>query len=131
MTFSKPLRVMSLLLSIFGNMSFFNRGVLYMSLVKTLDELKENLDDKNIDRKEFVKKLEYAIDKARWLTTFANDSQTFEDIITLVAFYTADGDKHATELLRTIIKRYISITKGLDSNDVRYFRELLFQYFIK
>jgi len=102
-----------------------------MGLVETLDELKEILDKKGIDRKEFTKQIEYAINKANQLLTFANDNQTYNDVIELVAFHTADGDKHMTELIRVLINTYIKITKGLDAENHHYFKELIFQYLLK
>jgi len=102
-----------------------------MGLVDTLDELKQTLDKKGIDRKQFIEQIEYAINKANQLRMMAYDNQTYNDIIKLVAFYTADGDAHMAELLRLLISAYIAITKGLDAENHHYFKELVFQYLLK
>lgn len=102
-----------------------------MSLVKVLDRLKEKVDEKGIGRKQFIENIQYAIDKANKLTMVAYDHEVYNDIINLVALYTAGCDTYIAELLRVLISTYISITKGLNEENREYLKELIFQYFLK
>jgi len=128
MTFSKLLRVMSILLYNFGNIFFFNRGVQYMGLISVMQDLERVLYKKNLDKKEFIERLEQMIEKARVLTMMTNDQQSYNDVIELVAFYVANGDKELTEPVRSFITQYLALTKGLSDEDYKYFKKLVMFY---
>ena len=128
MTFSKLLRVMSILLYNFGNIFFFNRGVQYMGLVETMHDLGRAMYKKNIDKKEFLEKLEQMIEKARLLTMMTHDQQSYNDVIELVSFYIANGDRDLAEPVRSFIVQFLSLTKGLSNEDYRYFKKLVMFY---
>jgi len=128
MTFSKLLRVMSILLYNFGNIFFFNRGVQYMGLVETMHDLGRAMYKKNIDKKEFLEKLEQMIEKARLLTMMTHDQQSYNDVIELVSFYIANGDRDLAEPVRSFIVQFLALTKGLSGEDYKYFKKLVMFY---
>ena len=128
MTFSKPLKVMRTLLYSFGNISFFNRGVRYMSLISTMQDLERALYKKNINMKEFIEKLGQMLEKARLLVMMANDQQSYNDIIELVSFYASDGDSELAESVRSFINTYLALSKGLSEEDYKCFKKLVLFY---
>jgi len=99
-----------------------------MGLIGTLQDLKQLLYKKNMDINEFMEKLDKMIEKARFLTTMAYDLQTHNDVIELVAFYTAGGDKEVAELVRSLISEYIALTKGLNEEEYKHFKQLMMFY---
>jgi len=99
-----------------------------MGLIGTLQDLKHLLYKKNIDVNEFMEKLDKMIEKARFLTMMTHDLQTHNDVIELVAFYTANGDKEVAELVRSLINVYIGLTKGLNEEEYKYFKQLVMFY---
>ena len=119
---------MSILLYNFGNIFFFNRGVQYMGLISVMQDLERVLYKKNLDKKEFFEKLEQMIEKARVLTMMTNNQQSYNDVIELVAFYIANGDKELTEPVRSFITQYLALTKGLSDEDYKYFKKLVMFY---
>jgi len=119
---------MSILLYNFGNIFFFNRGVQYMGLISVMQDLERVLYKKNLDKKEFIERLEQMIEKARVLTMMTNDQQSYNDVIELVAFYVANGDKELTEPVRSFITQYLALTKGLSDEDYKYFKKLVMFY---
>ena len=119
---------MSILLYNFGNIFFFNRGVQYMGLISVMQDLERVLYKKNLDKKEFIERLEQMIERARVLTMMTNDQQSYNDVIELVAFYVANGDKELTEPVRSFITQYLALTKGLSDEDYKYFKKLVMFY---
>jgi len=113
---------------IIGNIFFFNRGVQRMDLIGVMHDLERVLYKKNINKKEFFEKLEQMIEKARLLTMMTHDQQSYNDVIELVAFYIANGDKELTEPVRSFITQYLALTKGLSSEDYKYFKKLVMFY---
>ncbi len=128
MTFSKPSVIMKLWLYIIGNIPFFNRGVQYMGLISTMQDLEHILHKKNVNVKEFVEKLEQMIEKARLLTMLTHDQQSYNDVVELVAFYTAGGDRELAEPVRSFIVQYLALAKGLSDEDYKYFKKLVMFY---
>jgi len=120
---------MSISLYNFDNMAFFVIGVYhYMGLIGVMQDLERVLYKKNIDKKEFLEKLEQMIEKARVLTMMTHDQQSYNDVIELVAFYVANGDKELAEPVRSFITQYLALTKGLSSEDYKYFKKLVMFY---
>jgi len=99
-----------------------------MDLIGVMHDLGRALYKKNIDKKEFLEKLEQMIEKARVLTMMTNDQQSYNDVIELVAFYVANGDKELAEPVRSFITQYLALTKGLSSEDYKYFKKLVMFY---
>jgi len=99
-----------------------------MDLIGVIHDLERVLYKKNIDKKEFLDKLEQTIEKARLLTMMAHDQQSYNDVIELVAFYVANGDKELAEPIRSFITQYLALTKGLSSEDYKYFKKLVMFY---
>ena len=119
---------MSILLYNFGNIFFFNRGVQYMGLINVMQDLERVLYKKNLDKKEFIERLEQMIEKARLLTMMTHDQQSYNDVIELVSFYIANGDRDLAEPVRSFITQYLALTKGLSSEDYKYFKKLVMFY---
>jgi len=119
---------MSILLYNFGNIFFFNRGVQYMGLVETMHDLGRAMYKKNIDKKEFLEKLEQMIEKARLLTMMTHDQQSYNDVIELVSFYIANDDRDLAEPVRSFIVQFLALTKGLSGEDYKYFKKLVMFY---
>ena len=99
-----------------------------MGLISALNELKSLLNKKNIDIGEFSKKLGEMIEKARFLTMMVYDLQAHNDVIKLVAYYTAGGDEEVAELVRSLISEYIALTKGLNEEEYKHFKQLMMFY---
>jgi len=122
---------MSILLYNFGNIFFFNRGVQYMSLVETLDQIKELLNKKGIDKNQFIEKINYAIDKAKAIRMMVSGLDTYVDLVELIALQITDDDRNLAQPLMTLIRRYNAITEELDEENTQYFRKLIFEYLMK
>ena len=99
-----------------------------MGLIDVMQDLERALYKKNIDKKEFLEKLEQMIEKARVLTMMTHDQQSYNDVIELIAFYVANGDKELAEPVRSFITQYLALTKGLSSEDYKYFKKLVMFY---
>jgi len=99
-----------------------------MGLIDVMQDLERALYKKNIDKKEFLEKLEQMIEKARVLTMMTHDQQSYNDVIEIVAFYVANGDKELAEPVRSFITQYLALTKGLSSEDYKYFKKLVMFY---
>jgi len=99
-----------------------------MGLISVMQDLERVLYKKNLDKKEFLEKLEQMIDKARLLTMLTHDQQSYNDVIELVAFYVANGDKELAEPVRSFITQYLALTKGLSDEDYKYFKKLVTFY---
>ena len=99
-----------------------------MDFISTMHDLGRTLYKKNIDKKEFLEKLEQMIDKARVLTMMTNDQQSYNDVIELVSFYIANGDRDLAEPVRSFIMQYLALTKGLSNEDYQYFKKLVMFY---
>ena len=99
-----------------------------MDLIGVIHDLERVLYKKNIDKKEFLDKLEQTIEKARLLTMMAHDQQSYNDVIELVSFYIANGDRDLAEPVRSFIMQYLALTKGLSNEDYQYFKKLVMFY---
>jgi hypothetical protein len=99
-----------------------------MGLISVMQDLERVLHKKNLDKKEFIERLEQIIEKARVLTMMTNDQQSYNDVIELVAFYVANGDKELAEPVRSFITQYLALTKGLSDEDYKYFKNLAVFY---
>jgi hypothetical protein len=93
-----------------------------------MDELKSFLDEKKLDRKEFVAKLGEAIENAMLYTMMSHDLQSYYDAIAIVAFHTAGGDKGLAELIRSFLVEYIALSKGLNEEEYKRFKEMVMFY---
>ena len=102
-----------------------------MSLVETLDQIKELLNKKGIDKNQFIEKINYAIDKAKAIRMMVSGLDTYVDLVELIALQITNGDRNLAEPLMTLIRRYNAITEELDEENTQYFRKLIFEYLMK
>ncbi len=60
---------------------------------------------------------------------------TYGDILNLVSFYVADGDKNLSTLVSSLIDAYIDISKGytipINDEDYEYLKEIILYYLQK
>ena len=105
-----------------------NRGVLYMELIRTVNELKRFIYSNDIEMNEFVEKLGDMVEKARILTKVAPDQQMYDFVIELVAFYIAGGNKQFAELVKSLISELFRLTKNVSEQDYKYFKMLVIFY---
>jgi len=112
-------------------MSFLNRGGLVVTLVETLDKLKEFINKNDINKREFLENLDYAIKKARVLVKFTNEKVTYDDVIALVAYFVANGDKELTELVNAFLDSIVRMIRDLGGDNDIYFKEIVFYYLQK
>jgi len=122
---------MRLLLSIFGNIPFFNRGVPDMNLVQILNELKGSLNKSSINKEQFVAKLSDALTRANNLFLYLDDIQTFDDVVTLISYQTAGGDEGLTTLVSHLIFAYVNIARDLSEVYRTYLKEMIAFYLQK
>jgi len=99
-----------------------------MGLISTMQDLERVLYKKNIDKKEFVDRLGQMLEKARVLTMLTYDQQSYNDVVELISFYVANGDREVTEPVRSFITQYLALTKGLSDEDYKYFKKLAMFY---
>jgi hypothetical protein len=99
-----------------------------MSLLQIINELKSFLDEKKIDRKQFVVKLDDVIENTVSFTAMAHDLQGYYDAIAIVAHYTAGGDKALAELIRSFLVEYMALSKGLLRDEYKRFKEMVMFY---
>jgi len=102
-----------------------------MGLIETLDQIKELLNKKGIDKNQFIEKINYAIDKTKEIRMMVSGIDTYIDFVELIALQITDGDRNLAEPLMTLIRRYNAITEELDEQNTQYFRQLIFEYLIK
>ena len=102
-----------------------------MSLVETLDELKKALDKKGIDRKQFIEKIQFTMDKAMSLKIMISGLDMYNDVLELLTLQVADGDRIIADPLKRLIKTYDAIMEELDEKNRQYVKELVFQYLLK
>jgi len=102
-----------------------------MTLFETLNELKNFLNKNNINKEEFITKLLGAITKAMRLMHHATDKATFDDIVKLIAYYTADGDENLASLINSLINAYVSVAKSLGEENATYFKDIITYYLQK
>jgi hypothetical protein len=102
-----------------------------MSLVETLDQIKELLNKKGIDKNQFIEKIDYAIDKAEAIRMMVSGLDTYVELVELVVLQITNGDRNLAEPLMTLIRRYIAITEELDEKNTQYFRNLILEYLMK
>jgi len=102
-----------------------------MSLVGTLQEMRRYLDENKVDKGQFIVKLDKMVEKARVLTMLVHDQQEYNDIIELIAYYTANGDMELAEMIRSLITEYLSLSKGLNEEEYKKFKEIVFYYLQK
>ena len=106
-----------------------------LNLVGILDDLRYFLNEKNIDKKKFIGKLDYAIKRATKLTNHTSGKVTYGDVLNLVSFYVADGDKDLSALVSSLIDAYIDISKGyaipINDEDYQYLKEIILYYLQK
>ena len=102
-----------------------------MGLIGTLDDLKYFLNKNNVDKEKFKSKLWNAIRMAIRLTKNAYDKVTYDDILNLIAFYVADGDRSVAVLVSQLIDAYLGAIKGLGEGEYEYFNDIVFYYLEK
>jgi len=102
-----------------------------VTLLRTLDELKEFISKNGINKKEFIESLDYATKKARVLTKFTNQKVTYDDMIALIAFFVANGDKDLKELVSSFLDAFVSVVRELGGDNDIYFKEIVFYYLQK
>jgi hypothetical protein len=102
-----------------------------MSLVEVLDQIKELLNKKGIDKNQFIEQIDYAIDKAKAIRMMVSGLDTYVDLVELIALQITDGDRNLAQPLMTLIRRYNAITEELDEENTQYFRKLIFEYLMK
>jgi hypothetical protein len=102
-----------------------------MGLVETLDQIKEVLDKKGIDRKQFIEQINYAINKAKTIRMMVSGIDTYADLVELITLQIADGDRNLANLLTDLVRSYNAITEELDEKNIQYFRQLIFEYLTK
>ena len=102
-----------------------------MSLVGTLQEMRRYLDENKVDKGQFIVKLDKMVEKARVLTMLVHDQQEYNDIIELIAYYTANGDMELAEMIRSLITEYLSLSKGLNEEEYKKFKEMVLFYLQK
>jgi 2-oxo-4-hydroxy-4-carboxy--5-ureidoimidazoline (OHCU) decarboxylase len=99
-----------------------------MGLISVMQDLERAMYKKNVDKKEFVDRLGQMLEKARVLTMMTYDQQSYNDVVELVSFYIANGDKELAEPVRSFITQYLALTKGLSDEDYKYFKKLAMFY---
>ena len=102
-----------------------------MGLIGTLDDLKYFISKNNIDKDEFKRKLWYAIRMALRLTKNVSEKATYDDILNLISYYVADGDRSVAVLVSNFIDAYISVVKGIGEEEFKYFDDVVFYYLLK
>jgi hypothetical protein len=114
-----------------GNIPFFNRGVSYMVLIGILNSIKNILDQKKLDKKEFVEQLINGMMRASKLFRYINSIETFDEMVSLIAFHISNGDMDLATLVSHLIFTYVDITKDLDEENRMHLRELIAFYLQK
>ena len=102
-----------------------------MTLLETLDKLKEFMNKKNVNKRDFLESLDYAVKKARILVKFTNEKVTYDDMIYLIAFFVSNGDKEFTELVNVFLDAVIRTISELGGDNDIYFKEIVFYYLQK
>ena len=102
-----------------------------MSLIGVMDDLKYFLNKNNVDKEKFRSKLWKAIRMAMRLMKNANDKVTYDDMLNLVAFYVADGNRSVAVLVSQFIDAYIGAVKDLGKEEGDYFDDVVFYYLMK
>jgi hypothetical protein len=99
-----------------------------MDFIGTMHNLEGVLYKKNINKKEFLDKLEQMIDKARLLTMLTHDQQSYNDVIEFISSCVANGDRDLIEPVKSFIVQFLTLTKGLSDEDYKYFKKLAVFY---
>jgi len=99
-----------------------------MDLIGVMHNLERVLYKKNINKKEFLDKLEQMIDKARLLTMLTHDQQSYNDVIEFISSCVANGDRDLVEPVKSFIVQFLTLTKGLSDEDYKYFKKLAVFY---
>jgi hypothetical protein len=102
-----------------------------MSLIGTLQEMRRYLNENKIDKEQFIAKLDKMVEKARVLTMLVHDQQEYNDVVELIAFYVANGDMELAEMIRSLITEYLSLSKGLNEEEYKKFKEMVLFYLQK
>jgi len=106
-----------------------------VNIIGILDDLRYFISEKNIDKKKFVGKIDYAIRRATKLAHYTSNKVTYGDILNLVSFYVADGDKDLSALISSLIDAYIDVSKGyvipINDEDYEYLKEIILYYLQK
>ena len=102
-----------------------------MGLIGTLDDLKYFLNKNNIDKDTFKSKLWKAVRMMLRLKKNACDKVTYDDILNLISFYVADGDRSVAVLVSQFIDAYINAVNGLGEEEYNYFNDVVFYYLMK
>jgi len=106
-----------------------------VNLIGILDDIRYFLNEKNINKKEFVGKLDYAMKRTANLIAYTSNKVTRDDILSIVSFYVADGNKEIGILVSSVIDAYISTAKSmgypLNEEDWKYLKEIVLYYLQK
>ena len=102
-----------------------------MVLIGILNDLKNALNKSNIDKQQFVAQLLGAMVRATKLWSYVDNVETFDDLVTLIAYNLADGDTNLMMLISHLIFTYIDIVKDLDGENRTHIKELIAYYLQK
>ena len=102
-----------------------------MGLMGILDDIKYFLNKNNVDKEKFRSKLWNAKRMVLRLRKNVNDKVTYDDILNLIAYYVADGDRSIAVLVSAFIDAYISAVKDLGEEEYKYFDDIVFYYLQK
>jgi len=102
-----------------------------MGLIGILDDIKYFLNKNNVDKEKFRSKLWNAVRMAMRLKKNAGDKVTYNDILNLIAFYVADGDRSVAVLVSDFIDAYIDAVRNLGEEEFKYFDDVVFYYLLK
>jgi len=102
-----------------------------MSLIGMLQDIRRYLNENKVDKGQFIAKLDKMVEKARVLTMLVHDQQEYNDVVELIAFYIANGDMELAEMIRSLITEYLSLSKGLNEEEYKKFKEMVLFYLQK
>jgi len=102
-----------------------------MALLETLNELKEFISKNGINKEQFTTKLLDAMTKAVELKPYVDDIKTFDDMVTLIAYRTADGDANLASLVGRLVFEYVIMARDLGKDNATYLKEAIVYYLQK
>ena len=102
-----------------------------MVLIGILNDIKNFLSKSNIDKQQFVAQLISGMTRANKLFSYMDDIETFDEMVSLIAFNIADGDTNLATLVSHLIFTYVDITKDLDEENRMHLKEMIAFYLQK
>jgi hypothetical protein len=102
-----------------------------MGLIEMLNDLKNALSKSSINKEQFIAKLSDALTRANNLFSYLDDIETFDDVVTLISYQTADGDTDLATLVSHLIFAYVNVARDLSEVYRTYLKEMIAFYLQK